>query len=218
MLLNCTSRKQVEGVLPEFTKRWPTPEEFSRADRDEVRSLIAPLGFKDRRTDNLIRMTEDFLSGSWEHARQLHGVGDYAARCWEIFCLGEIGDEPPKDHALTRYWAWCRLNDAFPPDYLPGEQFIADGSNTVHGHRNRDDACLYPMDMNDMSRRVTAGSIGIVLCFEGRYGPTPSVESSDPMFRSDFYERYVVMVEGRVGKMYVTQMSKVTKCAGDETE
>lgn len=108
MLLNCTSRKQVEGVLPEFTKRWPTPEEFSRADRDEVRSLIAPLGFKDRRTDNLIRMTEDFLSGSWEHVLQLHGVGDYAARCWEILCLGEIGDEPPKDHALVRYFEWIK--------------------------------------------------------------------------------------------------------------
>lgn len=106
VMLNQTSRKQVEGVWPTFVSRWPTPEAFLQADINEVRNIIKALGFANRRTENLVKMTQRFIAGEWKHARELPGIGEYGARMWEIFCRGEIGKTPPKDHALTKYWEW----------------------------------------------------------------------------------------------------------------
>lgn len=108
IMLNCTSRKQVEGVLPEFISRWPTPQRFLTSDRYSVVELCKPLGFANRRTDNLLKMTRRFVSNDWTHARELPGIGEYAARAWEMFCMGELGDEPPRDGALTVYYGWLK--------------------------------------------------------------------------------------------------------------
>lgn len=106
MCLNCTSRKQVEKVLGGFFARWPTPQALLAADRVDIETLCRPLGFATRRTDNLLKMSRGYAAGGWSHARELHGVGEYAARAWEIFCRGELGDSVPKDHALVDYWNW----------------------------------------------------------------------------------------------------------------
>lgn len=106
MMLNCTSRKQVEKVLPEFLKRWPTPEAFAVAEVADIVTLCKPLGFANRRTANMKRMTEAYLGNTWDDVRELPGIGEYAARAFEIFCLGKLGDEAPKDHALVQYWRW----------------------------------------------------------------------------------------------------------------
>jgi methyl-CpG-binding domain protein 4 len=108
MMLNCTSRKQVEKVLPEFLKRWPGPQQFMEAPVTEVVDLCRPLGFANRRTINLKKMTEAYLAGGWQHARELPGIGEYAAAAWEIFCLGVFSEDPPKDHALVQYHEWAR--------------------------------------------------------------------------------------------------------------
>lgn len=106
MLLNCTTRKQVEKILPQFIERWPTPEEFTKANAADVEELCRSLGFAKRRTKNLMQMTEYYLKRTWKHASELPGIGDYASRTWEIFCQGKLGTEAPKDHALVRYWNW----------------------------------------------------------------------------------------------------------------
>lgn len=106
MLLNCTSRKQVEKILPEFIRRWREPRVFLTASIDEVAELCRPLGFANRRTANIFSMTRTYVDGSWVHASELPGIGQYGARSWEIFCRGTIGDEQPKDHALVKYWEW----------------------------------------------------------------------------------------------------------------
>ena len=113
IMLNCTSRKQVENVFPEFVRRWSTPEAFAQASRDDIVSLCASLGFANRRTDRLFAMTTRYLEGGWVHARELPGIGEYAARSWEMFCCGIIGEDPPKDGALGLYWKWAiaRAND-----------------------------------------------------------------------------------------------------------
>lgn len=49
MLLNCTSRKQIEKIWSTFAARFPTPQSLIDASEDDVRSIVAPLGFKDRR-------------------------------------------------------------------------------------------------------------------------------------------------------------------------
>lgn len=106
MMLNCTSRKQVERVFPEFIRRWPTPTTFAAADLSEVSDLCKPLGFANRRTQNIHKMTMHYLSAPWTHARELPGIGEYGAACHEIFCRGNIPTVPPKDHALKRYVEW----------------------------------------------------------------------------------------------------------------
>lgn len=108
MMLNCTTRKQVEKVLPTFLNKWPSPQEFLNAERQEIVITISPLGFGNRRADNLIKMTKHFSESSWERADQLPGIGLYASTAWEIFCQGIFRDVEPKDGALKVYWNWYR--------------------------------------------------------------------------------------------------------------
>lgn len=111
IMLNCTTRKQIEKVMPEFFRRWPSPDLFLKANVDEVASLIAFLGFKNRRTDRLFKMTASYVKKDWDHARKLPGIGEYAAKMWEIFFLGKLGEDPPSDGSLLKYWRWRRKLD-----------------------------------------------------------------------------------------------------------
>lgn len=106
MMLNCTSRKQVEKVLPDFFIRWSSAKELIDADEDEITNLISPLGFKNRRTKNLLDMSKAYLNQAWTDPRDLPGIGEYAARAWEIFFGNKLGDDPPADGALVLYWKW----------------------------------------------------------------------------------------------------------------
>lgn len=108
MMLNCTTRKQVEKVLPEFMKRWPTHRQFIYADKLEVADVIRSLGFANRRSDNLVKMTKRYIAGPWEHASELPGIGEYGARCWEMLFRCEAGKTIPSDHALVVYWDYVR--------------------------------------------------------------------------------------------------------------
>ena len=110
VMLNCTSRKQVEKVLPNFFNRWPDAKSLLKAQESDVQSIIAPLGFKNRRTTLLKKLAFEYESG-WEEIRGLPGIGEYAARAWEIFIKNEMGKVCPKDHALTKYWIWRKLYD-----------------------------------------------------------------------------------------------------------
>jgi len=105
-MLNCTARRQVEKVLPDFFRRWNDPQTFLSAKKEEVSCLISSLGFKNRRTDRLFDMTRAYQEKKWKHAAELPGVGEYASRMWEIFFKGNIGEEPPRDGALVLYWKW----------------------------------------------------------------------------------------------------------------
>jgi methyl-CpG-binding domain protein 4 len=106
MMLNCTSRKQVEKVLPLFLSYWPTAKDLLSADIEKISETISPLGFKNRRTKNLVKMSEAYLTSQWKDPRELPGIGEYAARSWEIFIKNNLGDGPPKDGVLGLYWEW----------------------------------------------------------------------------------------------------------------
>lgn len=105
-MLNCTSRKQVEKVWPEFVKRFPTPQSLLAASEESISDVIASLGFKNRRAKLLVRMTEHYLAANWDHARELPGIGEYGDASWRIFVKGDVPLEPPKDHALRQYVLW----------------------------------------------------------------------------------------------------------------
>lgn len=106
LMLNCTTRKQVEKVIPEFFLRWPSPAQFLSAKLEEITALISPLGFQNRRATRLLEMTDAYINRDWRHASELPGVGDYAARSWEMFFKNSLGKHPPADGALVLYWNW----------------------------------------------------------------------------------------------------------------
>jgi methyl-CpG-binding domain protein 4 len=108
LMLNCTTRKQVEKILPTFFGRWPNPKAFLQANKSNVERLISPLGFGKRRTQRLFEMTSKYAGGEWKHASELPGVGEYASRSWEIFFQNKLGDDLPNDGALALYWKWAK--------------------------------------------------------------------------------------------------------------
>lgn len=108
ILLNQTTRKQVDNIREEFFNRWPTPESLISADPEEVMSVIQSLGFKNRRINNLIKMSKQFISGDWNEASDLFGIGKYGNDSYQIFIKGNLIIDP-SDHALNKYMDW-RLN------------------------------------------------------------------------------------------------------------
>ena len=107
LLLNCTSRKQVDPIWHVFEEEWATPEDFLVADPDHVRDTIRPLGFGERRFSRLQLLAAHIVTcGYPDDPRELPGVGEYAARAFEIFCLDRLGETCPNDGALALYWLW----------------------------------------------------------------------------------------------------------------
>jgi len=110
MMLNCTTRKQVEKILPKFQERYPTPQDFIVSNPTEVENICRSLGFAKRRTKNMFKMTEAFLAGNWSTARDLPGIGEYGSAAHKIFFEGDVPETPPNDHALKQYVEWYNTN------------------------------------------------------------------------------------------------------------
>ena len=110
MLLNLTTRRAMEKVLPRVFRAYPTPEAMAAADPNDLSQIIAPLGFRNRRTKNLIEMSKRYLEPNWKHAKELPGIGEYGAAAWDIFVLRKLPAECPKDGALKNYYKWMKKN------------------------------------------------------------------------------------------------------------
>lgn len=122
MMLNQTSRKQLDQVVERFFEKWSNPFDLLIAVPEDIEQAIKSLGFKSMRTKRLLKMSDQFMEAkkvaaleqgegarlTSEQASALYGVGEYALRAFEIFCLGKLGDEPPQDHSLIKYWSWGR--------------------------------------------------------------------------------------------------------------
>jgi methyl-CpG-binding domain protein 4 len=103
LLLNLTTRKQVDGVIYELFRRWPTPALLETAPVTELEDLLKPLGMWRKRTRTLLRFNREYQEGAWKTAKDLHGCGKYADDCWHIFCVGDWRNVSPQDHALNDY-------------------------------------------------------------------------------------------------------------------
>jgi methyl-CpG-binding domain protein 4 len=112
ILLNCTTRKQVEKILPKFFNKWPDAESLSLAKQTDVENVIACLGFGKRRSSRLLDLANTYIKKDWTHVNQLPGIGEYASRMWEIFFQNNLGDCVPNDGALALYWNWRKRRDA----------------------------------------------------------------------------------------------------------
>ena len=107
LLLNQTSRKQVEPMIESFFEKWPDAKSASIADEDEMRDIVRPLGRFNRRVKTIKRMSQQFISG-FDNAIELYGCGKYADDTYRIFMKGEWQDVDPNDHALNDYHGYLR--------------------------------------------------------------------------------------------------------------
>ena len=101
ILLNLTKRTQVDGIRHELFRRYPTPQLMSRANKEELSTLLQPLGLYNRRAETLIKFSKGWING-FDEVDELYGVGQYAMDSWEIFQNGNMMVES-KDKVLTKY-------------------------------------------------------------------------------------------------------------------
>lgn len=103
LMLNLTTRKQVDAVIHHFFDRWGTPEALLDADVTEIQDMIKPLGMWRKRSQTILRFNREYLGGGWNNARDLYGIGKYGDDAHKIFCMGCWRDVTPSDHALNKY-------------------------------------------------------------------------------------------------------------------
>ena len=108
LMLNQTSRKQVEPMISQFFDSFPTPEAVVDADDQELRRLLQPLGLVNRRIKTVKRFSEEFVTKSWSSAKDLYGCGKYADDAHKIFIKGDWREVEPNDHALNDYHGYLR--------------------------------------------------------------------------------------------------------------
>lgn len=117
LLLNRCRGETVRGVVDKLFQRFPDAHTVTEADVGELTDILRPLGFQNQRAKRLVEFSRAFMSG-WRDVRELPGVGDYAADCYRIFFLEELGDEPPDDGPLTDYWIAAKAG-LWPSDGWP---------------------------------------------------------------------------------------------------
>ena len=108
MLLNQTTRKQLDKVIDEFFSRWPDAESLLSASPEEIGEIIKPLGFWRRRPKALQKFSREYVENKWKEPDTLYGIGKYAHDAWRIFIKGDWKEVDPNDHALNKYHAWLR--------------------------------------------------------------------------------------------------------------
>jgi endonuclease III len=105
MFLNQTTRKQVDKIRDEFFETYPTALKASTADPEKMSFLLQPLGFKTRRTQNIIKMSRAFMDGNWKKPSDLPGIGKYAEDSYNIFMNHDL-TVLPQDKILNKYMDW----------------------------------------------------------------------------------------------------------------
>ncbi len=103
LLLNLTTRAQVDKVVDNLFRKYPGPVNMTMANESDLHSIIKSLGLVNKRVKTLKRFSEEYLTKDWETPKELYGCGKYADDAWRIFCRGDWKDVTPSDHALNDY-------------------------------------------------------------------------------------------------------------------
>lgn len=109
LLLNLTTRKQVDKVIDDLFEKYPTPEALSIAEEGDLHEMLRTLGMWRKRAKTLIRFSKEYLAGDWVTAKDLYGCGKYADDAWHIFCVGDWHNVDPNDHALNDYHNFLKV-------------------------------------------------------------------------------------------------------------
>jgi len=106
LLLNLTTRKQVDRVWPELFTIAPGPDDMIKISEEKLQELIKPLGMWRIRSARLKKLAQAW--GTVPHAK-LPGVGKYAWQSDRIFFADDmLWDQSVEDGALTKYLDWRR--------------------------------------------------------------------------------------------------------------
>lgn len=108
ILLNQTSRVQVDPVLARLLGRFPDAASLAAADASALEEILRPLGLHRKRSVAVIAFSAAFLKGEWRRPEELPGIGRYASDAHQIFCEGRWREAQPHDHALRWYVEWMR--------------------------------------------------------------------------------------------------------------
>ena len=112
ILLNQTSRVQVDPVLARLLEGFPDAASLAAADAEALEEILHPLGLHRRRARSIIAFSQAFLKGAWRKPEELPGIGRYGADAHAIFCEGRWRETEPHDHALRWYCDWMRATEA----------------------------------------------------------------------------------------------------------
>lgn len=107
IMLNCTTRKQVDQVRELFFEKYPDPESVILEDINTLAEFISILGFKHRRAETLKKFSHDWLYKNWKEPIELYGIGKYGQDSWEIFQKGNL-EVTPTDGVLKVYLKWAK--------------------------------------------------------------------------------------------------------------
>lgn len=114
VFLNCTTRRVAEPIVKEFFRRYPNKQAYIstyESNKDEIISLIASLGFKNRRAERLYSFSRSFHTDV-RHLSDCLGIGEYAEAYDRMYFWEEFSSCPPKDGVLANVWKWV-TNDEF---------------------------------------------------------------------------------------------------------
>eukprot|EP00904_Undaria_pinnatifida_P013320 jgi/Undpi1/9118/HiC_scaffold_26.g11576.m1 len=112
IMLNQTTRSQMDPVLVRFLKRFPTAAATAAATIHEVTQVVAPLGLQERRPVAIIRFSQEYVRMEWKNPEELHWIGKYAADAHKIFIDRKWREVQPNDHALNWWVEWMRGTEA----------------------------------------------------------------------------------------------------------
>lgn len=105
ILLNRTTRKQVDQIIKQLFSEYVDALDMANADEAELSIILKPLGFQNKRAKTLIKFSDDWISKDWNHPSELYGIGKYAADSYDIF-YNNKKDVKPSDSVLVKYLEW----------------------------------------------------------------------------------------------------------------
>ena len=108
IMLNLTTRSQVDKVIHKFFKLCPKPQDAIRINKRRLVRLLRPLGLVNRRVQTIKKFSEDFIKKDWSYPIELYGIGKYANDSYLLFCTDEWQTVKPTDYALKFYVTWLR--------------------------------------------------------------------------------------------------------------
>ncbi len=108
LLLNLTTRAQVDKVVDNLFHRYPGPCSMALAKDEELHDIIKSLGLVNKRVKTLKRFSQEYMTKKWNTPKELYGCGKYADDAWRIFCRGDWKEVEPNDHALNDYHGFLK--------------------------------------------------------------------------------------------------------------
>lgn len=113
IMLNCTSRKQVDKVREIFFEKYPEPSTVLLSNVNDLAEFISVLGFKRRRAETILKFSHDWLYKNWKNPIELYGIGKYGQDSWEIFQKANL-EVKPTDSVLNKYLTWAKSQTVCP--------------------------------------------------------------------------------------------------------